>query len=280
MNALKPVWFDLEFRKDIDDVLTFIYAIQKNINIKAVSINNPSINELKLLNGLFSKIGKTLPVFITGSVSEYPEEGDIHPTLIPLCSQQSVSYSTLNAGDDFLQGEYIVFCGGSLTTLSELILINNKIDAVVQGGYASYKIVPEHAVIQKFKKRDKVPTWNLNLDLKATEAVLNSNINLTFVSKNICHSSWTRSDQVKSDTLFFEIFDTYLKHSDSEAKCLHDVLAFMAITDPDLISFKPVSLFHTDNDIPKWWSEIKDDSNIKISVDYDQSRFFNNLLFM
>lgn len=280
MQNLNKIWFDLEFRKDIDDLLTLLYAMERGLHIKAISINNPSVHELRLLSGLFLKTGKEFPVFVTGAITQYEPEGDIHPCLFSLCAEQPVEHSFVDTKDAFLQGAFTVFCGGSLTTLSEILSVNNAVNAVIQGGYASYKIVPEHAVIHKFKKRDKVPTWNLNLDLKATEHVLASGASLTFVSKNICHSSWTKSSQVKTGTLFFDIFDAYLKHSDSESKCLHDVLALMAITDPELITFKPVSLFHTEHDIPKWWSEIKDGSNIKISVDYDQARFFHNLLTM
>lgn len=227
MSSLKPVWLDLELRKDIDDTLTLLFAIEKKIPIKAVSINDPSINELKLLNGLFKKLNQHIPVFITGNVTEYTSDTDIVSCLIQSCDPEPIQYSLLNSADPFLQGQYTVFCGGSLTTLSQLIKINYSIDAVVQGGYASYKIVPEHAVLSKFKKRDKVPTWNLNLDLNASDSVLQSNIPITFVSKNICHSSWTNAEQVRKDTLFYKIFSTYLKDSNSEAKCLHDVLAFM-----------------------------------------------------
>ena len=280
MTSLKPVWLDLELRKDIDDSLTLLFAIEKKLDIKAISIHDPSINELKLLNGLFKKLNQQIPVFITGNITEYLPEEDIVSCLIPFCDNEVINYSLLNSSDPFLQGQYTVFCGGSLTTLSQLIKINNSIDAVVQGGYASYKIVPEHAVLSKFKKRDKVPTWNLNLDLNASDSVLQSNIPITFVSKNICHSSWTNAEQVRKDTLFYEIFSTYLKDSNSEAKCLHDVLAFMSITDSDLIKFKPVNLYHTDHDIPKWWSELNENSSHKISVDYNQQKFFENLLIM
>jgi hypothetical protein len=39
-NKETPVWLDLELRKDIDDYMTLIYALQNDFNIKEVSINN------------------------------------------------------------------------------------------------------------------------------------------------------------------------------------------------------------------------------------------------
>ena len=49
INNKKDIWLDLELRKDIDDYISLIFALENNLNIKEVSINNPSKNELCLL---------------------------------------------------------------------------------------------------------------------------------------------------------------------------------------------------------------------------------------
>lgn len=276
MNS--PIWLDLELREDIDDILTLIYAIESKANIKAISINNPSENELKLLKGVLDRFNLSLPVYMTGEITRYEPGKDVIDALTRYMSNSAVEPVNLSdAPLSALEGAYTVFCGGSLTTLAELSEVNSSISAVVQGGFASYKLVPEGALLKKFKKREKVPTWNLNLDLDATDKVLSSNISIRFVSKNICHSAFVSDSDLTTESVMAEVFNNYLSTSEYNDKCLHDVLAFMAIESPEIFTFKPVKLLRTNDERPKWWSKFDSESKRSISVDYDKGAFLNML---
>ncbi|WP_425263615.1 nucleoside hydrolase [Vibrio owensii] len=273
-----PIWLDLELREDIDDILTLIYALERNANVRAISINNPSTNELRLLNGVLRLFGAKIPFFMTGVVTEYPANKDVTASLSPYMSETPIEATPLSI--EFVKGlggPLTVFCGGSLTTLSELITLKPDVDAVIQGGFASYKLVPETALLKKFKGRDKVPTWNLNLDLKATEEVLASGIPMLFVSKNICHSAFVSPKDLAPNSMLATVLANSLEGTKYKDKCLHDVLAFMAIENPEIFSFKPVELLRTDDERVKWWSESREDSNYSISVDYDKNTFLELL---
>ncbi|MBM25058.1 MAG: hypothetical protein CL760_05135 [Chloroflexi bacterium] len=178
-----------------------------------------------------------------------------------------------------------VFCGGSLNTLS--VLADNfdcsSFEAYVQGGFASYKIVGSKNTLNRFKDREDCPTWNLNLDIEATDKVLKSDLKIKFISKNICHSAWVhKNDILKNTNMFstnrFKTYLSYLSGKKSKKKCLHDVLAFMSIENKELVEFKEVVLNRNNDDIPKWWSELETNSKHSISVSYNYDLFLDNFI--
>ncbi len=290
------LWLDLELREDIDDYVTLIFSLEKGYNIEAISIHNPSKNELKLLKTTLSGYSVNIPIIITGDVLDaYPEGKDLNPYFLNDKFLKDVSYESVYSFDNFIK-EYdisnvTVFCGGSLKTLS---LLTERFDvssfkACIQGGFASYKIVEEKDVLKKFKNRDSVPTWNLNLDLEATNIVLKSGLDINFISKNICHSSFVSLDNVKDiDSVVANFLTNYFEYAilnrkkgtkkkNVSKKCLHDVLALVSI-DSDIVKFKPIELFSDNSERTKWWSELKEDSNHKISVSYNYDDFIKKVL--
>lgn len=289
-------WLDLELRKDIDDYLTLIYCLESGVPIRAVSINNPSINELKLLNLTMRQFERKTPIVYTGEVTTYLQGEDLQPVLLKKVANESEGDLDVirKLGVDPLSlGGATVFCGGSLTTLKELIRLtpnDSKIKACIQGGYAGPLLMDEAKTLKKFKKRKMVPTWNLNLDLEASKDVLNaSNVNCMFVSKDICHDSWvTDKDLEGSTSIFASAFKEYLDDIEwSNKKCLHDVLAFMSMRVKGLVEFKSVKLnFKTsglegavsETPYTKWWSEPAPEGGFPfISVAYDKELFLSSL---
>jgi inosine-uridine nucleoside N-ribohydrolase len=279
-----PIWLDLELRKDIDDYITLIYALQNNFNIKEVSIHNPSLNELCLLKGTIKQFKKNIPIIYSGEITVYPEGEDLHESLIDKVDKNLISnifYCDLNT---YLESENInnrtVFCGGSLFTISKIL--ENKdifINACIQGGYAGREIIGIENELKKFKKREKVPTWNLNLDLKASDYVMNAkNVKCNFISKNVCHASFVGLEDLSDEkTVFNETMSNYFAGS-TRKKCLHDLLAFMTIFNEDIVQFKKVDLKRTEDERVKWYSEINKDSNKEISVSFDYSLFLKMVI--
>ncbi len=290
------LWLDLELREDIDDYVTLLFSLEKGYNIEAISIHNPSKNELNLLKSTLSDYRVDIPIIITGDVLDaYPDGKDLNPYFINNEFLKDVSYESVYAFDDFTTDYDIsgvtVFCGGSLKTLS---LLTDKFDvstfnACIQGGFASYKIVDEKDVLKKFKNREAVPTWNLNLDLAATNVVLKSGLDINFISKNICHSSYVSLNDAKNfNSVVAKFLTNYfeygilnkkkgMKNKNISKKCMHDVLALISI-DSDIVKFKSIELLSDNSERTKWWSEIKEDSNHNISVSYNYEDFLKKVL--
>lgn len=285
-NKYKHIWLDLELRKDIDDFLTLIFALENKLNISEISIHNPSVFELSLLQSTLNDFNFDIPIIVSGNYSTYDRSEDIHHSLInriPKVENSSLinfSFKCYELNSYLKTATFenkIVFCGGSLFTLSEILKSNTDsvIDAYIQGGYASASIVGSENVLKKFKKREKVPTWNLNLDLVASDYVMNcNNVNCHFISKNVCHDSFVGLDDLNNyDCVFNNVFREYLKDSKYKNKCLHDLLAFFSIFNDDIVKFTNVDLFRTEDNIPKWFSIKNPNSNKKISICFDKDLF-------
>lgn len=281
-NKHKKIWLDLELREDIDDYATLIFALENKLNITEISIHNPSLFELSLLQQTLVKFDVThIDIIISGEVTSYSPEKDIHFSLMNICSGKIgfIAFELKNSIKNIDMTDKIVFCGGSLYTLSEILKENPAItvDAYIQGGYAGENIVGTENVLKKFKNRDQVPTWNLNLDLEATDYVMSAeNVNCHFISKNVCHSSFVSIEDLSSkDSFFNKILSDYflLSNHKKKSKCMHDLVAFLTIFNDDLIIFKNVELKRTNDERVKWYSVFKSDSNKKISCSLNYQLF-------
>lgn len=276
----KNIWLDLEIKKDIDDYITLVYALEKKLNIKVVSLRNPSKLEIDLVFKTINEYDRSIELIINGNINDHSE--DVHKSLklIPFKTNKKSSYKYIY---QYLENitdlsDFTIFCGGDLNTLSILTDLYdcNTFNACIQGGFASYKIVGKENTLKKFKGRVAVPTWNLNLDILSTNKILKSNLKCNFVSKNICHNSFvSKNDLSNNNNLFTLVIKNFLDNNEYPNKCMHDMLALMTIDNKELVKFENVNLFHTDTLIPKWWCELNKDSNFKISISCDFSLFYN-----
>lgn len=279
-NKNKPLWLDLELREDIDDYITLIFALDNNLNIQEISIHNPSINELNLLKETLKEYKKNVPIIVSGDITEYSEDKDIHQSLLKKAiPSDNKFYCSLKDYLDFKDiNDRVFFCGGSLFTLSKFLEHYNEstFEAYIQGGFAGKDVVGEENTLKKFKKRDKVPTWNLNLDLESTDKVLKSdNVNIHFISKNVCHASFVGIDDLnQQNSKFNQTLKDYFGDTNRK-KCMHDLLAFMTIFNDDVVKFKNVDLHRTNEERVKWHSVINENSSKEISVSFDYQLFLN-----
>lgn len=288
------LWLDLELRADIDDLITLIFALEnKKFSVEVISIHNPSINELNLLEGVFSKYKYYPIVVINGKITYYNESRDIHSSTLNLCKNYTFKIIPIQKYLETISKEYleslIYFAGGSLNTFSKILDKNINMNAYIQGGYAGESVVGKDNVLEKFKGREQVPSWNMNLDLEATNKIVNSKIgNFKFISKNICHSSFVNlSNLTNKNSFVYEVLKNYFTNGNAyepyiskdisknnlKGKCMHDVLAFFAITHPNLIKFKNVDLIEIKKERSAWKSILNENSNKQISISYDYNEF-------
>lgn len=280
----KQIWMDLELRKDIDDYITLVFALEQNYNVTEISIDNPSINELKILFITLEELNKqNIKILITGEITKYLINEDVHVSLLNKIKDNNKDFSDYQEQilftKDYLKNKIIknkiIFCGGSLKTLSLILeqknIENNNIERYIQGGYASENIVGIENTLKKFKKREKVPSWNLNIDLLSTDKVLkNDKINMKFISKNICHNSWIGVEDLNNNQSYFnEVLKSYFILNENNKKCMHDLLAFLTIKNKNIVEFKKINLNRTDDENPKWFSTLNNESNKLISINLD-----------
>jgi inosine-uridine nucleoside N-ribohydrolase len=286
----QSIWLDLELRKDIDDFVTLIYALENKMPVSVVSIHNPSESELKLLGSTLKVIDTKPYIVITGDVTEYEEGEDLTPTLMAMV--KGVETPVATPLKSFIDSENFpsatrIFCGGSLTTLATLLTEKPDVfwDAYIQGGYAGPALMGSNA-LKKFRKRAAVPTWNLNLDIEASDVVLAAkNVKRHFISKDICHDSWVHDDDVKNGTsMVAKLIRTFFDNNNDKAegafdkkKCMHDLLAFLSMSNKELVEFKEAALVRDNSPRVKWHCETGGESNCVISVAYDKSAFLEML---
>jgi inosine-uridine nucleoside N-ribohydrolase len=278
------IWMDIEIREDIDDILTLAYAIENNYDVRYISIHNPSIKELSVLENVLKKLKyRKAKLIISGKITKYSEDRDIHRSLSKYV-ENTINTDNFNNLDTYLNENKIstdltFFCGGSLYTLSKVMEENQYISAYIQGGYAGSNIIDPSVALKKFRNRESVPTWNLNLDIESSDYVLKNHKNkIYFISKNICHKSEISIEKLNKENSFFEsILYEYYSSNESKHrnKPIHDLLAFLALNNDSssLIEFKEVLLSHTNDDRPKWKSELMENTDIYISVDFDYDLF-------
>jgi len=163
----------------------------------------------------------------------------------------------------------ILFCGGALTKISEFIK-TNKIDLLVaNGGFAGVNIVKKEHVLNKFKNKEKVRTYNFNMDIEASLNVIYSkNIqNIILVSKNVCHSELNCIGKIHRDEFLN-------KYNLDKGKRLHDLLMVKEginhvlnnKNNCEYMNVIPCFERKTPDNMTIWGSEPSEKSNIKISI--------------
>jgi len=157
--------------------------------------------------------------------------------------------------------------------------IEPEITAYIQGGYAGIDVVKPENTLKKFRKREAVPSWNLNLDEEATHSIIkNKKAHLKFISKNVCHASIISYEDLENYSGFgIDILkDYFLCHEQKwRKKAMHDVLAFMTIFSDTIVDFEKVSLISITKTgtVTKWKSLKNSESNIEIAVDFNYIEF-------
>lgn len=278
------IWLDLELKQDIDDYITLLFAIETNKNITEISINNPSINELKLLKFIKEKFNLNIPIIYNGNIINVNDK-DIHIVLLNLIKnidlnlEKDVIYINKYLEKDLDFSNRIIFCGGSFTTLKTILekYSNQTITSYLQGGYAGHSIVGDKNVLNKFKNREKVPSWNPNLDIKASDYIIESkNLKAYFISKNVCHNSWMNAeDFINPNSEIYKFLIEYFKVNKYSSKCMHDLVAFASIFNKTFIEFKKVDLFHNNDKLIAWYSILNEKSNKEISISLNMDKFKN-----
>ncbi len=196
----------------------------------------------------------------------------------------SDGFSTEPAREDYLkqkgieiraeipEGTKVIFCGGGFTKILEY-LKRNRLDLLVLNGFfAGTNIVPSEHQLDKFKGKISAPSYNPNLDWKASLHLLECADGwidkILVVSKNVCHhpdnvkGGWHKDINVGADV--------------PVNKKLHDLLmcreglSFLKKL-PMKCTYLPVNIYcQKESDGVNWRSVFNPYSNISISISYNE----------
>ena len=175
--------------------------------------------------------------------------------------------------EEILPETKIIFNGGRFTKIANYLKKGHTLDYLfANGGFAGINIVDEEDILEKFKNKRFVRTFNLNMDVISGSYVVNSdNIKkMVFVSKNVCHSGENTITGIWKNYSFLK------KYNLKPHKRLHDLLMAKEGTsilhrEKMLLNYLPVD-FVTEHGLQgvqtKWGSRYNDSSNIYISTNF------------
>ena len=266
---MKKIWLDLEIVGDIDDAVTLIFAIETNSNIKAVSLLNPSKEELSFVRYWLDFSKKDITLF-THYDKKVKNNNKTHPLIMKYQNEDYPVY-TLNDVTD-TQG-YVVLGGGAYT-IPNLLREKGFDSFVLQGGFAGTNVC-KRTILEKFEDKEKCRSFNPNIDIKATREMIDSQVKIVFISKDICHDSGINIDFVKTINYRYtkDFLLQYLDES-TRYKMMHDLVAFLYIIDNTFIETTKVSL---NEDNRQWFSKHSEFSKKEISIDWNKETFLNLL---
>jgi len=266
---MKKIWLDLEIVGDIDDAVTLIFAIETNSNIKAVSLLNPSKEELSFVRYWLDFSKKDITLF-THYDKKVKNNNKTHPLIMKYQNEDYPVY-TLNDVTD-TQG-YVVLGGGAYT-IPNLLREKGFDSFVLKGGFAGTNVC-KRTILEKFEDKEKCRSFNPNIDIKATREMIDSQVKIVFISKDICHDSGINIDFVKTINYRYtkDFLLQYLDES-TRYKMMHDLVAFLYIIDNTFIETTKVSL---NEDNRQWFSKHSEFSKKEISIDWNKETFLNLL---
>ena len=265
---MKKLWLDLELSGDIDDALVLIYALENGLEVGAVSLLNPTKEELGFTKrkmdeysysgALFVHFDKTIKNTNRTDkmiLSESKYEG----TRV----EQSLSEIT--------DRENYIVLGGGAYTIPNILRKEGFDEFVLQGGFAGANVVKNP--IRKFVEKYEAASWNPNLDIKSTNEMITYVRKLTFISKDICHDSDVSIDDLTGNSDTIEFLKRYFGNS-KKRKALHDLVALFYILEPDFIDLLKVEMIENQG---KWHSKYQQFSWKKISIGWNKKRFLEIL---
>jgi len=185
-----------------------------------------------------------------------------------------------------------------------------------QGGFAGDNVVPNEYILDKFKGKIICPTSNFDGSKKESlSAIQSPNIKVKYAcSKNVCHNviydkkihkiikqyvdehQDKNSDKYKSIELIYDAMNKgyFEKKQNKEyfekkqnktnlknrgignfGKKMHDVLPAVCMSDLSVCEWKEVDMFY---ETKGWGCNLKDGTNVFISINYDEVKFWNTFL--
>lgn len=272
---MKHIIFDME-TGDPDDMVTLLMLLKNNdVNLKAVTCYEGSAEQIGLIKHVIAMSGKSIPV--AGWNSENKGLSPYYGEVVGSWKPQAAEMTPVELLLTTLNEDTTLLTGAPLTNISKYLQAypcNTITRTITQGGYLG-NIIPEERVLDKFKGRKAIRTYNLTQDTDAFTVVNSSPQiqDLTYITKDLCHGFlYTKEihDQInfKNDSisaLLFKALNYYVQKG--VPKAMHDPLAMLYMLDPTIGSRSPISMnCHLDKKHKVFSSTLANDSSSRFGL--------------
>lgn len=242
-----PLLIETDIGRDLDDYLAICYLAEQEIEIEAISVTPGDPDQIALLAGLRAelgakwKIGPSLPNRNKHSLA------GVHRKL-----RQDYFVAADGLGKDLfldaLQKQKCdLFVIGPPQCVQQTLEEKPNVEfqrILVQGGFCGYHAHSQKCQrLPKFEGKDEVSTFNLNGCVKGAELLLEARCEQRrFVGKNVCHTvaasmknieGFVRAHNYRTEAKLF-FYAIYARLSKGEEKKLHDVVAAVCFTNPEI----------------------------------------------
>jgi len=278
---------DTDIGRDPDDFFALLWFISSGVDIKLVTISPGDKDQVAVCNLIRDQLGLNFPIGVGKLDRDKMSSGGIHYEMLEKYGY-SKEYDHDGYGEDLVEQVLkehpdcdLFICGPPMSIGGYFKDRNKEIGkATMQGGFLPYfhsEDDPNVVRLDKFEDKTTVPTFNMNGDVKGTQAFLKAPIrDRRFVGKNVCHTiiydkdvhSMIRPEIVDRDRaskLFVEAMDIYLKWHDG--KKFHDPAAAVSHLHPDVFNWVSGTPFRKSGG---WGTDTNGEDLVASSVDYEQ----------
>lgn len=250
--------FDLE-TSDPDDVLTLcLVATHPLVDLRAVTVFPGGKDQVGVVKHVLSRLGRPdIPVGAGQPKREASRVSEFHYRWLGKIEPAEPDGSAVEVILEALrEGATELLTGAALTNIYQAFLARGSggffKEWTCQGGFAGDNVVPEEHRLPKFAGRTTCPTFNLNGDVEAARALIQtSRFGLRrFVTKNVCHG--IIYDRAMHDRLprgahagldlLLEGMRVYFQRNPA-GKALHDVIAAALAICPSAATWVRGSLY-------------------------------------
>lgn len=231
---------------DPDDFFAITYLIAAGVNLQAVLITPGDPDQIAITRLILDECGLDIPVGVSKLDRPKLSSGSIHHKLLKKYNRDLCSKSDglgKNILKDVIGYDTELFICGPVSSIGQFLKENpDRIikRATMQGGFCPYSVMTPDIILDKFKGKEWVGTFNLNGDRNGAKYFLNSNIERYMVGKNICHTVEFDREKLKlfsqprnrAAELFMEGAKLYFqKH---QSKKFHDPTAAVCCLHPEI----------------------------------------------
>lgn len=279
---------ETDIGRDPDDFFALCYLISSGANIKLITVSPGDQDQIAFVKFVLKECGLDIPVGFGKKDRDKSSATGVHVELLKKY-KQPLRMDGDGYGPDLLKEIYpqTLFAIGPLSSVGPHVSNGNKfLRATMQGGFLGYN---EHSYdvvrLEKFEGIRSVATFNLNGEKKHSQRFIDSNMDIHFVAKNVCHTvvyDQDVHDQVMSvkprdraGELLREGMGMYLKkHPDG--KKFHDPTAAVCHNQPDIATWLSGKMFY---DGGKWGFKVIGDLSDRqeIVVDIDRERLWQEI---
>ncbi len=287
-----PIVMELE-TGDPDDILAFLFMLKHpRVDLKGVVMSPGTPDQIGLIKHLLHIYQR--PDIPIGAFNLDHPKPTVSNWYRKTFGEFENSREAVNGANLILSTctpDTVMLCCGPMRNLGKAIELADQDHSrftlkkvFIQGGFAGKNVVPEAHILEKFKGKEMIHSWNLDAAQSDSLRVLNSSRcqEIRMVSKNVCHGiQWDTglSEQLKDQgTDMIQRIDgimTHYRNHKGTPKIIHDIVAASCVLTPNICDWAQISVRHQRKS--GWGASPSASSNTFISIAFHSEAFVRTL---